>query len=203
MVISKLGDGDVFEFHLGVTAGVDLHCYNTLGGDFCILFYEVGGEHTVDVELVVVAFAADNIRIPAVLFEDVLEGGHVTFDEQFIAAMLIVDAAPPSFADVGLVADDFGALGVGTVLDTGVNHARFVVAADAEQAAKFKVAVFFFGAEVGVGADFIFSIACSDDAIDDRPHLGVGWVDGLPAGEGFAIKNGNSLGRLLGGQRES
>ena len=135
-----------------------------------------------------IAFAADNIRVPALWVEDMLEGGDVALDE-FATAMFVIDAAPPVFADVGLVADDFCPFDDRAVLDARVDQAGFVVAGDAEQAAEFEVAVFFGGGEVGVGGDFCLSVTGDDDAILHRPHLGECGVDGFPSVESFAIKN--------------
>ena len=81
--------------------------------------------------------------------------------------MLVIEVTPVAFADVCLVADDFFAVGEGSVLDAAVDEAGFMVAADAEKAAELEVAVFFSRGEVGVGGYFVLTITRDDHAIDD------------------------------------
>ena len=77
----KCLDGDVFEFYFGFTAGVNLHGDNTFGRNFGVLFDIIDGFDTVDVELVMLALAADDVGVPAVFFENVFEGAGVSFDQ--------------------------------------------------------------------------------------------------------------------------
>ena len=54
---------------------------DAFGWNFGVLFDIIDGFDTVDVELVMLALAADDVGVPAVFFENVFEGAGVSFDQ--------------------------------------------------------------------------------------------------------------------------
>ena len=145
---------------------MELKGKDAFGWDVGVLFDIVDGFDSVDIKLMVVALAADDVGVPAVFFEEVFEGAGIAIGK-FTAAVFVVEAAPIALTDVCLVADDFFALNKRAVLDAAVDEAGFVVAADAEKAAELEVAVFLGAAEECVAWYFVLAVTRNNCSIND------------------------------------
>ena len=147
---------------------MELKGKDAFGWDVGVLFDVVDGFDSVDIKLMVVALAADDVGVPAVFFEEVFEGaGACVAIGKFSTAVFVVEAAPIALTDVCLVADDFFALNKRAVLDAAVDEAGFVVAADTEKAAELEVAVFLGGAEECVAWYFVLAVTRNNCSIND------------------------------------
>ena len=193
-------DDEVFVADDGGGVAVDLDGDDAGGGDVGFGFGVVDGLDAVEPDLDVLAFSANAVVVP---FAD----GFLGFGEDFggglgedlFAAAFVVEGAVVAFAEVGLIAGDFVVIGdaLGAKLDAAVDEAfgAFELPFEGE----FEVAVGF-----GGGEEVVFFLlggegAGNEGAVFDAPDSsGVAF----PAGEGFAVEEGDWVGAGGEGQGE-
>ena len=163
-------------------------------------FGVVDGLDAVEPDLDAAAFGADAVVVPLadgfLGFGEDFGGG---LGEDFFAAAFVVEGTVVAFAEVGLVAGDFVVIGdaLGAELDAAVDEAfgAFELPFEGE----FEVAVGF-----GGGEEIVFFLlggegASDEGAVFDAPDsAGVAF----PAGEGFAVEEGDGVGAGGEGQGE-